>query len=339
MKRKGLLIFSAVLFVLTASVFAGSHKSKATLDPRLPETRLTSQEAGDYVRAREAAVPNIRPGNASELFYADEATKAQTDYCLLYLHGFSASPEEGNPTHVDLARAFGMNVYIPRLAEHGLVTDDALLNMTPDNLWNSAKDALVVAKALGRKVILMGTSTGGTLALQMAADYPDLVAGLILYSPNVRIANKASWLLARPLGLQIGRMVVGGKYRKLEPDPKTDPYWYNTYRVESLVYLEKFIEKTMKPRVFRKVGQPVFLGYYYRDKEHQDNTVSVKAELWMFDKLGTPQDQKEAMAFPDAGAHVIGCDLTNPNWKEVYYASFDFLKNKMHLKPIDSQGK
>jgi len=335
MKRKGLLITSAILLVLAITVVAGPRKSKPVLNKDLPAIALTSSQAGEYVVRHEAAFANIRPGNASQLYYANDSTRAQTDFCLLYLHGFSASPEEGNPTHVNLGKEFGMNTYIPRLAEHGLDSPDPLLNMTPDNLWNSAKEALVIAKSLGKKVILMGTSTGGTLALQMAADYPDDIAALILYSPNVKIANKASFLLARPFGLQLGRMIMGGKYRVLEKDPKTDPYWNNTYRVEAVVYLQQLIEKTMKPKVFEKVTQPVFVGYYYKDEENQDNTVSVPAILWMYENLGTPADKKTAVAFPDAGAHVIGCDLTNPNWMEVYNATVGFLTKTVGLVPVN----
>lgn len=327
----------AILLVLSFTVVAGPKNSKPVLNKDLPVITLTSSGVGEYVNGKEAAVPNIKPGNASEVFYSDEVTKAQTEYCLLYLHGFSASPEEGNPTHVNLAKAFGMNTYIPRLAEHGLITPDALLNMTPDNLWNSAKEALVIAKALGKKVIVMGTSTGGTLALQMAADYPDDINALILYSPNVKIANKASVLLGGPFGLQLGRMISGGKYRILGEDPKTDPYWYNTYRVESVVYLQKLLVKTMKIKVFEKVTQPVFVGYYYKDESNQDNTVSVPAILWMYDHLGTAATNKEAVAFPDAGAHVIGCDLTNPNWMKVYSATAEFLSNTVGLSPVSSK--
>ena len=321
--------------VLAMTVMAGPGKSKPVLKKELPSISVTSAQASKFVNDKEAAVPNIKPGNASKVYYANESTKEQTTYCLLYLHGFSASPEEGNPTHVNLGKKFGMNTYIPRLADHGLVSPDPLLNMTPDNLWNSAKEALVVAKALGKKVILMGTSTGGTLALEMAADYPDVVAAVILYSPNVKIANKASVLLARPLGLQLGRMISHGKYRILPEDPKTDPYWNNKYRVEAVVYLQQLLEKTMKPKVFAKVTQPVFVGYYYKDKEHQDNTVSVSAILWMFDKLGTPSNKKQAVAFPDAGAHVIGCDLTNPNWMKVYSATESFLIKTVGLSPVN----
>ncbi|MDD4646465.1 MAG: alpha/beta fold hydrolase [Bacteroidales bacterium] len=337
-KKRALIIILALLLVLVIALIAGPGMPKPILTKDLPSVMLTSPEVGKYVNDREMAIQNIRPANASQVHYANDSTREQTEYCLLYLHGFSASPQEGYPSHINIGKAFGMNTYIPRLAEHGLITNDALLNMTPDNLWNSAKEALVLAKALGKRIILMGTSTGGTLALHMAAEYPDDIAAVILYSPCVKIANKASWILARPYGVQLGRMVFGGKYRVLEKNPVTDPYWYQTYRVEGTVYLQQLVEKTMKVREFKKVTQPVFVGCYYRDQEHQDEVVSVSAIRWMFDHLGTSPEQKAFVAFPDAGAHVIACVYTNPEWMKVYTATFEFLSKTVGLPLINNQS-
>jgi len=336
MKKKPLIIILALLLVLVIALIAGPRKPKPLMSKELPFFVLTSTEVGKYVNDREMVISNIRPSNASQVHYANDSTKEQTEYCLLYLHGFSASPEEGNPTHVNIGKAFGMNTYIPRLAEHGLVTPDALLNMSPDNLWNSAKEALVIAKALGKKIIVMGTSTGGTLALHIAAEYPEDIASVILFSPCVKIANKASWLLARPYGIQLGRMVFGGKYRVLEKNPETDPYWYQTYRVEGTVYLQQLVEKTMKVREFEKITQPVFVGCYYKDQEHQDEVVSVPAIRWMFDHLGTSPEKKVLVAFPDAGAHVIACVYTNPEWMKVYTATSEFLSKTVGLSPTNN---
>ncbi len=334
MKTKHILLSIVLLSGLTWTGCAAPAGTGRGLKKELPTISITSEQVKIYVDAMEAKVPNIRPGNASQVYYANEVLRNQTEYCLLYLHGFSACGMEGSPTHINLGKTFGMNVYIPRLAEHGLDTPDALLNMTPQNLWNSALEALTLAKALGKKVIVMGTSTGGALALQMAATFPEDVSALVLYSPNVRIASKGVWLLGRPLGLQLGRMILGGKYRVLEENPKTDAYWYRKYRVEGVVYLQKLTEMTMKVKTFEKVKQPVFTGYYYKDEDHQDPTVKVDAILWMTEHLGTPPDRKVTVAFPDAGAHVIGCELTNPNWMKVYQATADFMTETLGLIPI-----
>jgi esterase/lipase len=164
---------------------------------------------------------------------------------------------------------------------------------------------------LGKKVILVGTSTGGTVALKLAATYPE-INSLILLSPNVAINDKNAWLLNNPWGLQIARKVVGGDERKV--DDRTDEYkkyWYTNYRLESLVELEEFIESSMVKTTFQKVKQPVLMLYYYKNELEQDPVVRVDAMLKMFDELGTPNNLKRKVAIPNAGNHVMGSYITS----------------------------
>jgi esterase/lipase len=279
---------------------------------------------------------SIRPDNESRIFYANDTAHSRTEYAVLYLHGFSASWYEGYPAHVNFARYFGYNLYIPRLASHGEETEDALIDMTPDRLWESAKEALLATRVLGKKVIIMGTSTGGTLALKLAAEFPEYVEALILYSPNIRINNSAAFILSKPWGLQIGRKSNGGKYRITNTDStSTDcKYWYCKYRMEGVVYLQQLVELTMKKETFRNVTAPVFLGYYYKDKANQDPTVRVDAMLTMFEQLGTPPENKREIAFPEAGAHVIACELTSGCYEEVTAETIRFAEEVLGLKPL-----
>jgi alpha-beta hydrolase superfamily lysophospholipase len=229
-----------------------------------------------------------------------------------------------------------MNAYMPRLASHGLETEDALIDMTPDNLWESAKEALMVARSLGKNVIIMSTSTGGTLGLQLAADFPEYVDGLILYSPNIRINNGAAFLLSKPWGLQIGRKFNGGKNRITNEDfnSKDCQYWYCKYRMEAVVYLQQLVDVTMKEETFSRVTLPVFLGYYYKDENNQDETVKVSAMLKMYEHLGTSPDQKVKVAFPEAGDHVIASELTSGSVDEVIRETVKFGEDVLGLKPV-----
>jgi pimeloyl-ACP methyl ester carboxylesterase len=256
---------------------------------------------------------------------------------LVYLHGFSASWYEGNPVHIDFARRYGMNLYIPLLASHGIDTTEALIDMTPDRLYDSAKEALVAAQALGDKVILMGTSTGGTLMLKLAAEFPDLIAGLLLYSPNIAINNGAAFLLGKPWGLQILKSVYKGKYRITNNDLGSEDchYWNCKYRLEAIVYLQQLVDATMNKETYAKVDKPVFLGYYYKDAEHQDKVVKVDAMLKMFDELGTPENLKQKVAFPEAGCHPIASKLFSGAWKDVEAASYQFAEEKLGLKAVN----
>jgi pimeloyl-ACP methyl ester carboxylesterase len=182
----------------------------------------------------------------------------------------------------------------------------------------------------------MGTSTGGTLALKLAAEFPELTDGLILLSPNIAINNPAAFVLSKPWGLQIARKVYDGNYRITNKDFASEEckYWNCKYRLEAIVYLQQLVEATMTQKTYSKVEDPVFLAYYYKDELHQDPTVRVDAMLKMFDQLKTPASEKQKQAFPEAGTHVIGCKLFSGAWKVVEEASFRFAEEKMGLKRV-----
>ena len=328
--------FSGILLaLLVVGYLLGPKPSKPELNKDLLSLPTSIASVESFLEKKEAAF-NIKPDNESRIFWANDSVKERTEYCVLYLHGFSASWYEGYPTNVEFAEKFGCNLYAPRLFDHGLITEDPLLNMTPDKLWESAKQALMIARGLGKKVIIMSTSTGGTLGLKLAADFPEYVDGLILYSPNIRINDKSVFVLTKPWGLQIGRKVIGSKYRVTNEDfdSKDCQYWNCKYRLEAVVYLRQLTEVTMKKETYKNVTTPVFLGYYYKDEDNQDETVRIDAMLKMFDQLGTDSSNKVKVAFPEAGEHVIACELTSGCVDEVINQTIKFGIEILGLTPV-----
>jgi pimeloyl-ACP methyl ester carboxylesterase len=330
--KRILIITASILAVFSMIYLAGPTFPDPVLSDKLPEIQVGVKEFDAYVKAKNSSL-KIKPDNESRIIWADDSLKNKTQYCLLYLHGFSASWFEGEPVHRDFAKRYGMNLYLPLLASHGIDSPDPLINMTPDRLYESAKEALVLAHSLGEKVILMSTSTGGTLSLKLASDFPELVTGLILLSPNVAINDSRAFLLPKPWGLQIARYVFKSNYRTVNPDFSSEycKYWDCKYRLEATIYLQQLVESTMKKEVFSKIAEPVFLGYYYKDEQHQDDVVRVDAELEMFDQLATPENLKQKIAFPEAGTHPIGSKLLSKAWQEVEKASFKFAEEKLGL--------
>lgn len=326
-----------IILIVVVAYLMGPKPPQVELSKDLPSISASIANIDDYVKMNDAGL-NLKPDNESRIIWANDTVKERTDCTLLYLHGFSASWYEGYPANVEFAKHFGCNAYFPRLASHGIETEDALIDMTPDRLWDSAKEALMIARTLGRKVIIMGTSTGGTLALKLASDFPEYVDGLILYSPNIRINNKAAFLLSKPWGLQIGRYTEGGSYRVSdeEPDSKYCKYWNCKYRMEAVVFLQQLLDETMINQTYKNVNEPVFLAYYYKDETHQDDIVRVDAMLKMFDHLGTPADLKEKVAFPEAGDHVIGSELKSGAYKDVIAGTIKFGEEILKLKPVQN---
>ena len=334
---KRIVRFLGIILLLAIVIYLlGPKPPKPELNKDLPSIGASIATVEKFVKKNDEGLA-LKPDNDSRIFWFNDTVKERTDYAVLYLHGFSASWYEGFPAHVQFAKKFGCNLYIPRLASHGIETEDALLDMTPDRLWESAKEALMLTRNLGKKVIIMSTSTGGTLALKLAADFPEYVDALILYSPNIRINNGAAFMLSKPWGLQIGRKVNGGKYRVTNENfqSKDCQYWNCKYRMEATVYLQQLVEATMKTETFQNVTAPVFLGYYYKDEQNQDQTVRVSAMLKMFDQLSTDISSKVKVAFPEAGEHVIASELTSGCVDEVIAETLKFGKEVLQLNLID----
>jgi esterase/lipase len=325
--------FLIVVVALAILVVMGPKTEKPGIDGHVPvisqtvDLQLLKQE----IDQKESITPFIKPNNASRIIFADSIPQ-KTDWCLLYIHGFSASPQEGYPVNEDFAKRYHMNAYIPRLHEHGLETGQNLLNMTPDKLIQSAKDALQIARQMGEKVILMSTSTGGTLSLILAADNPE-IAGLILYAPNIEMKEDMTKILTYPWGLQIGKMVSGEMITYPDDPEMVKKYWQSSYRVEAVAYLQSLVENTMNEKTFDKIHQPAFLGYYFKDELNQDNTVKVSAMLEMFDELSTPDELKRKVAFATVGVHPFASDIKSKDIPAVEAETFKFAEEILELTP------
>ena len=317
------------LIALFVIYFLGPQPPKPILNDVLP-TIVSINALDAHVAAMEAP-HKIKPNNQAKIIWAD-SSKTQTEYAIVYLHGFSASQMEGDPVHQNIAKQFHCNLYLARLAEHGIDTTEDLMNLTAEKYWESAKMAYAIGKQIGKKVILMGTSTGGTLALQLASVYPE-IAGLILYSPNIEVFNPSAPLLDNPWGLQIGRAVLKSNYVDIKYKDSAYPkYWNSHYRIEGVVALQNLLEATMTEATFKKIHQPTLALYYYKDEAHQDNVVKVTAIQKMMQQIATPANLKMEMAIPNAGNHVIASPIVSNDIVSVEKATAKFMQEKIIKK-------
>ena len=323
-----------IIVLLVVVYFLGPKPTAPEYSLGLPVVPAEPALLEKYISEKEA-LHKLKPDNEARIVWLHDSLKQPTEYAVVYLHGFSGSQEEGDPVHIEFAKTFGCNLYLSRLAEHGIDTIDAMINLTAEKLWNSAKEAYAIGKQLGKKVIIMATSTGGTLGLKLAAEYPE-IAGLILLSPNIALYNPNAWLLNDHWGLQIARLIKG-KYKTSDDTAENyKKYWHHKYRMEALVELEELLETTMDVSLFKKVNQPALMLYYYRDKAHQDDVVKVSAMKKMFSQLGTPDDMKRQIATAHTGDHVIGSYITSKDIETVKNECLKFGKEVLKL-PVANQ--
>ena len=323
--------FGIFLLVLIVVYFLGPQPSTPKYNNELPAVASAPVQLEKYIADNEAK-HRLKPDNEARIVWLNDSSKEKTEYSVVYLHGFSASQEEGDPVHREFAKQFRCNLYLTRLADHGIDTSSPLAYYTAEKSWRSALEAYAIGKQLGKKVILISTSTGSTLALKLCGEFPDIVANIMM-SPNIAINDPNAWLLNNHWGLQIAHLIVG-KHRTVEDTTALyAKYWNNRYSTSSLVQLEELLESTMKESTFKKVTQPTLMLYYYKDDDHQDDVVKVSAMKRMFLQLGTPDSLKREVPLPNTGNHVLGSPIKSKDVTSVKNEIERFAIEVLHLQP------
>jgi pimeloyl-ACP methyl ester carboxylesterase len=329
----------AIPAVLGAGYVAGPNPATPQYKTGMPIVPDSMHALEVYINNKEAQ-HKIKPDNEARVVWWNDSVKTKTPYSIVYLHGYSASQAEGDPVHRTIAKKFGCNLFLSRLDGHGIDTTEPMANMTVDSYWESAKEALVIGKKLGNKVILMGTSTGASQALQLAGLYPNDVYALLLLSPNIEINNDKAYLLNNPWGLKVAQMVTGSDHNVAKDDrPVYKQYWHYRYPFSSTAELQEMLETSMVPETFKKVMQPVLLLYYYKDSLNQDNVVRVDKMLEMYDQLSTPAALKRKQAMPKTGDHVMASYIKSKDVEGVEKEIEKYIMEMLKIRPVDTTKK
>lgn len=124
---------------------------------------------------------------------------------VLVIHGFTGSPASMRPWGQHLGD-LGHSVRMPRLPGHGTTWQE--MNRTRWQDWYAEVDtSLTELRSTTDRVIVCGLSMGGCLALRLAEQRPEDVAGLVLVNPVVGLVDKR--LLAVPLLRHVVPSIAG----------------------------------------------------------------------------------------------------------------------------------
>lgn len=136
----------------------------------------------------DAPLDQVKPG--CEPFEA-EGSGDNARIGIVLVHGFTGSPDSTVPWAKYLNER-GYTVNAIRLPGHGTTWQDANTKRLSD-LQGAVDDAVQDMGSRTDRVFLMAQSFGCALALRVAAEQPDAVAGLVLVNPWVRADGVASW--------------------------------------------------------------------------------------------------------------------------------------------------
>jgi esterase/lipase len=267
------------------------------------------RDLDSWLRDREARVHErfgIVPGTEKRITWRGQPG-VQTEYAVVYLHGFSATRAEIAPVPERIAASLNANLFESRLAGHGRETE-RLESVAAEAWLEDGLEALAIGAAIGRKVLLLGTSTGATLALALADhELFQAVDSLVLLSPNLGFDDPAADWLTRPYGPLIARATIG-EYREFEPvNNEQARYWTTRYPTAALIEMLRLVELANANLDVASVPRALLV---YSSK---DIVVSPSKYLDAFQRLpATSKERHEVIETSDPAFHVLTGDILSP---------------------------
>ncbi len=318
--------------ILISIFLIGPRLKYPAFDGNLPQLKVDINKVESYVIEKESKIENLKPNNEARIIWGD-STKQKTAFSVVYLHGYSASPMEGDGIHTHFAERYGANLYLARLKGHGIKVEDAFLDITSKDWVDSAKEAIAIGKILGEKVVVLSASTGSTLANYIDAENEDALHGHLMYSPNFKMADQSAQVMRLPWGLQIARAVTGSKYRVGRFNERDSINWTFKQRLEGISALVHLVNKTTGVKEYKKVKHPHFIGYYYKNEKEKDSAVSIPEMKKFHASTSTPNDQKRLIAFPESGDHCMVSTLRSNDLENIRNESYKFAEEVLGMKP------
>lgn len=231
-----------------------------------------------------------------------------TEYSICYVHGFSASRMELEPVISNVAKNLKANLFFTRLKAHGYKDPQVLKTVKAQDWINDTQECFEVAKRTGKKMILIGTSTGGSLVSLLAAQNLYQPYALILVSPNFGLKDKKSFLLAGYLGDHIAKFVFDNQRSFKALNKMHESYWTTSYPAEVLKQL-MIVTMAAKNLDFSKIKTPTFIAYAEKDEILEISEIKKAYEKIKVHKKLVTDQIFESHVFAGDALSPIGTEL------------------------------
>lgn len=233
---------------------------------------------------------------------------------VLLIHGFTGAPTEMRLLGEDLHRR-GMSVLAPLLPGHGTSVQD--MNRTRWQEWTAcAAAALADLRARCQVVFAGGLSMGSLLALHLAQHEPDL-AGVMAYSPALRVADRR--LALAPLVKYVKPALPKGPTadQDLTSADAAHHLWsYEDNPIAAAAQLFKL--RRSVERLLPRVHCPLLIVHSTRDRAIRRDSAAA-----LYARVGTPSTAKTMLTLHGSGHNL----LVDSEWPTIaeHTAAFIFL--------------
>ena len=302
MKKKILLVIVSLIVIFLISLPITRYRLDGKINPLKLPTSVADLDS--YLVQSESKFGDVVPGAEKKIIWAS-ARREQTEYAIVYIHGYSASRQETAPLADLVAKDLKANLFYTRLTGHAR-NPEAFANSNANDWLNDSVEALEIGKKLGRKVILMGTSTGSSLICWLVSQdkYQKDVASIIFISPNFYPASKMTKLFLYPAGVGFAKMVYG-KERSWEPRNSGEgKYWNHQYRWEAITPMIVLVEH-IQNIPYEKINVPALFLYTEKDKVVDTGEIAKKFVLF-------GAKDKKLLNLSQCKDHIMAGDILSP---------------------------
>ncbi len=300
------------LVAVGALIYWFGPREEVDLHPRF-EPRKFGEGVQVYFESVESAFDDIVPGVEKRVIWQDGFKERRTPVSILYLHGFSATSEEIRPVPDRVADALGANLVYTRLQGHGR-SGEAMAEGTASGWMQDMAEGLAAARAVGDQVVVISTSTGGTLAAAAAMD-DDLsrdLAGIVFISPNFGVNTPGAWIPGLPWARDWLPVLMGENRDVSGPDPEKNRYWSAIYPWEAVVPMTVLVDVVFALD-FSGAKVPALFWFSDDDQVVRPDRTHKVAEAW-----GAPAVVELVTMGPDddPSSHVVAGRLMSPGQTE-----------------------
>lgn len=275
-----------------------------------PQAVQVGDDVNAYLQKVELPFSDVKEGLRKQVVWQFPDHRP-TEWAVVYFHGFTSSRMETYPLLEEVAQCLGANLYYSRLQGHGR-SDDALREATVSGWTQDAMEGLAVGESIGQKIMVVGTSTGGTLAVWLASAAPESVKELVLLAPNFKMHEALANLLLVPKIELILPYLMGGEYQEWKSTNELrQRYWNLRYPVVALIPMMQLVHR-VNQIPFEQIQVPTLFVF-----SSQDQVVDSVATTKIYQRWGSPQ--KRLLHVEDSvnpNQHIIAGDILSPNTTE-----------------------
>lgn len=302
MKRKMAPLLLIIVVILVGLFLTGPRPK---VDTQLKSVSLP-EDLEQYLADSEARFTDITPGAEKTIVWAN-AAKTKTPLAVIYLHGYSATRQEVAPLCDQIAAQLGANLFYTRLSGHGR-SEAAMAEATVNDWLNDTVEALEIGKRLGDRVVVIGVSTGGTLATWLAGQpATDAVMAYVLMSPNFAPKDPAAQILTWPWAEQLVQLIVGPERSWTPLNDQQARYWTYRYPSKALLPMMSLV-KFVRASDLEAIRTPILVIY-----SSDDQVVNVQEIERGYARFGSEIKEIKVVAQSEnPEAHVLAGDILAP---------------------------